>query len=440
MSSPDLVAKNGDTDVVSESDLRVPRSVAVTPDSAAEAEAAIADVVADRDVLGDGIHVLTAVLLVVGVVGSLRMPLPEASLNLILYTAFAAIYFAGSVYLDEKEESVQLFWLFGLLAVWMAIMFVTPMGAYLAFTIFFLFLRVLDGVRGIVSVMFATSITVIMQIPSGLTLGGIMGPTVSAIVTVAIYFAFTTLSHISRQRAQLIHELMETREQLAESEREAGINAERQRIAHEIHDTLAQGLSSIQMLLHAADRGLDRIDAAHEGDEAVDSSQPRHHIELARTVAADNLQEARAMIAALQPATLAETSLQQALERVAQNWADTSEIVIDVEVDGTARQLPMKTEAALLRIAQGATGNVVKHAGASRARITLTYDENIVRLDVVDNGAGFDLADVDKRPSGLGHVGLAAMRQRAAEQGGQMEIETEPGRGTAVSVTMPCTE
>ena len=98
----------------------------------------------------------------------------------------------------------------------------------------------------------------------------------------------------------------------------------------------------------------------------------------------------------------------------------------------------MKSEAALLRIAQGATGNVVKHAGASRARITLTYDEDVVRLDVVDNGAGFDLADVDKRPSGLGHVGLAAMRQRAAEQGGEMEIETEPGRGTAVSVTMPC--
>ena len=140
-----------------------------TPDT--EAEAVIADVVADRDVLGDGIHVLTAVLLVVGVIGSLRMPLPEASLNLVLYTAFAAIYFAGSVYLDDKEETVQLFWLFGLLAVWMGIMFVTPMGAYLAFTIFFLFLRVLDGVRGIVSVMFATSITVIMLVPSGLTLG-----------------------------------------------------------------------------------------------------------------------------------------------------------------------------------------------------------------------------------------------------------------------------
>ncbi|NYM59668.1 sensor histidine kinase, partial [Salmonella enterica subsp. enterica serovar Typhimurium] len=85
-------------------------------------------------------------------------------------------------------------------------------------------------------------------------------------------------------------ELIETRSQLAATERDAGMVAERQRIAHEIHDTLAQGLSSIQMLLHSADRDLDKQDA----DKA------RERIELARRTAADNLHEARAMIAALQ--------------------------------------------------------------------------------------------------------------------------------------------
>jgi len=97
----------------------------------------------------------------------------------------------------------------------------------------------------------------------------------------------------------------------------------------------------------------------------------------------------------------------------------------------------MRTEAALLRIAQGAVGNVAKHAGATRCRVTVTYEPDEVRLDVVDNGRGFDPAEVQTRPAGLGHIGLAAMRQRAVELGGVLEVEGTPGAGSAVSVAIP---
>lgn len=143
------------------------------------------------------------------------------------------------------------------------------------------------------------------------------------------------------------------------------------------------------------------------------------------------------MIAALQPTALAETSLAGALERMTANFAATAGIDIDVDVEGDAVQLPMKIEAALLRIAQGAVGNVVKHSGATKARVTVTYDENEVRVDIVDNGRGFDPAVVEARPAGLGHIGLSAMHRRAEELGGTVTLESTPGSGAAVSVSVP---
>ncbi|MCK6161754.1 sensor histidine kinase [Corynebacterium simulans] len=374
----------------------------------------------ETEALRNGIHILTATLLVVAIFSTVRLPLWQAVINLLLLTAFAAIYFAGSVFLEQWPKGVRYLWLVILSVVWMADMFVAPVAIYLVFALFFLYLYVLDLYVGIVCVIAATAISVIIQIPGGLTFGGVMGPAVSALVTVAIYYAFRALSLMNR-------ELIETRSQLAESERESGMIAERQRIAHEIHDTLAQGLSSIQMLLHAADRDL--------GKEDIQRAQER--IELARRTAADNLHEARAMIAALQPPALAETSLEAALNRMAENFAATSSVNVEVEAEGEELKLPMKVEAALLRIAQGAVGNVVKHAGATRARITVTYAPDEVRVDVVDNGHGFDVAKVQDQPAGLGHIGLSAMSRRAEELGGEVVVESTPGSGTAVSVSMP---
>lgn len=385
------------------------------------------------DVMRNGIHILTATILVVAILMSVRMSLAAAAFNLVLLSVFAALYFVGSFYMDRMSYALKLVWLAALTVVWIVDILVAPAGIYLLFVLFFFYLRVLGMVWGVIAVIFGTAVSVGIQFPQGLTFGGVMGPVVSALVTVAIFYAFDRLHAINMERAALIRELMETRQQLAETERAAGVAGERQRIAHEIHDTLAQGLSSIQMLLHAANRDL----GANGGAGNVDKARER--IDLARHTAADNLQEARAMIAALQPVALSQTSLVGALERMSEGFAAAGELDIEVDSDGMVHQLPMKLEAVLLRIAQGAVGNVAKHANATRARITVTYEDKGVRVDVVDNGDGFDLAAVQSRPAGLGHIGLAAMKRRAEEVGGEVVIESTPGHGTAVSVSVPLT-
>lgn len=360
------------------------------------------------------------------------MPVGPAATNVMLLSGFAAIYFGGWSYLDRWDMFPKTVWLAALTLLWFVDMMLAPAAMYMVFSLFFLYLRVFDDWRGIVLVLFATAAAIGVQIPGGLTFGGAMGPAVSALVSVAIHF---TIMKLARTNVAL----HEAQEQLAASEHNAGMIAERQRIAHEIHDTLAQGLSSIQMLLHAADRDLAAAGAVEVGGEntTADVEKARERIALARKTAANNLLEARAMIAALQPAALAETSLEEAIRRLTADFAQTSGIDIDVDVEGTARQLPMKQEAALLRITQGAVGNVVKHSQATRARVTVTYADDEVRVDVVDNGRGFDVAAVEGRPAGLGHIGLSAMRRRAEELGGQVVIESQPGGPTAVSVVMP---
>lgn len=380
----------------------------------------------ESEVLRNGVHILTTALLVIAIFTSVNMPMDLAISNLMVLSTFAAIYFAGWTFMDQWNQGAKAMWLGILTVMWFCDMLLAPAGMYLVFTLFFLYMRVFEDWRGVVLTCFATALSIAVQVPHGVTFGGAMGPVVSALVMLAIHYSMSKLERINR-------ELKDTRQQLADTERAAGVAAERQRIAHDIHDTVAQGLSSIQMLLHAADRDLDVADFPQD-------ARARERIALARRTASESLAEARAMIAALQPAVLAETSLAGALERMVAGFAETADITIDVDVEGEERQLPMKVEAALLRIAQGAVGNVMKHSQATRARVTVTYDEDEVRVDVVDNGRGFNPVEVEARPAGLGHIGLTAMRRRAEELGGQVIIESAPGEGTAVSIAMPLGE
>ncbi|MGD7003510.1 sensor histidine kinase [Corynebacterium halotolerans] len=382
--------------------------------------------------LRSGIHVLTSVLLVVALGVSVRLPLSAAVINLVLCSLFAFTYFFGAMWWNQWGQKAQLAWVTALTVLWVFQLPVGPVAVYLVFPLFFLYLQIIGGIGGVVAVVVTTAVAILTQVPAGLTVGGVMGPGVSALVTLAINYAFTKLARANRERQDLIDQLMATRSELAETQHAAGVVAERQRIAHEIHDTLAQGLSSIQMLLHVAESELTDSPLSD-----ADRAAPLERIRLARSTAAENLSEARAMIAALQPAALSTASLDGALQRIAANHGAASGLDIEVDVDGANRQLAMKEEAALLRIAQGAVANVVTHAAAVRCRISLSYGVDEVRLDVVDDGCGFDPADVANRPAGLGHVGLAAMRQRAEELGGVLEVESAPGAGTAISVALP---
>lgn len=230
----------------------------------------------------------------------------------------------------------------------------------------------------------------------------------------------------SMERQQMIEQLQATRSELAQAERQAGMLEERQRLAGEIHDTLAQGFTSIVMHLEAADPLL-----------ADDLAGARKHIEQARQTARESLGAARQVLWALRPDVVQHELLDQALERVAQRWSSESGIPVATEVSGVQQPLPAAIQATFLRTAQEALANVLKHAHASRVNLTLTYMEDEVILDVQDDGRGFDPTQTARQAELEHGYGLIALQERAAQLGGSLQIESAPGEGTTLVLALP---
>jgi signal transduction histidine kinase len=237
----------------------------------------------------------------------------------------------------------------------------------------------------------------------------------------------TTIEELDATNARLSAALEENASlhaQLLVQAREAGVRAERERMAREIHDTIAQGLTGIVAQLEAAD--------VADGDAVV----RRRHIDTARGLARESLTEARRSVAALAPGRLEEARLPDAITGMAKKWAETSGVALSVETTGDPVALLPDLEVALYRVAQEALANVGKHAGATRVGLTLSYMDDVVVLDVRDDGSGFDPATYGGPVAGSG-FGLAAMEQRLRRVSGRWEIESAPGEGTAVSASVP---
>jgi len=264
--------------------------------------------------------------------------------------------------------------------------------------------------------------------------GALLGAIFSVIFTIISIFFFAAITRQSQERKRLIDELMATRAALAEQERQAGIVEERQRLAREIHDTLAQGFTSIVMHLEAAEPHI-----------PAEAAALRRHIEQARATARESLNDARRLVWALRPVQLEQGgSLADALARVARRWSEDTGIAAHITVDGTPVPLPTDVEVTLFRITQEALANVRKHARASRVDITLSYLGDEILLDVQDDGVGFDRLTVsDASGSVDGGFGLTGMRERLRMLGGSLMIESAPGEGTSITVALPvttCTE
>ncbi|WP_327303521.1 sensor histidine kinase [Streptomyces sp. NBC_01298] len=347
---------------------------------------------------------------------------PRAGWVVAACALLAAVYVAGVrtpvVHSSARAGAV---WLAGLCAAWAALLVVSPDGLWIAFPLYFLELHLLRLRWGVAAVAAtaAAAIGGFLAHSSAVTPGAFLGPLLGGAVAVATVLGYQALYRESERRRELIEELITTRAELAAAERGAGILAERERLAREIHDTLAQGLSSIQLLLRAAERSLPEDSAALP------------HIGRAREAAQENLAEARRFVRALTPPDLEHGSLPAALERLCSGAPGPR---VRFSLSGTPRPLPTPYEVALLRIAQSALANVVRHAGAGRAEITLTFMDSSVTLDIVDDGKGFDPTSA---PSGEGGFGLPAMRSRAETLSGLFTVESAPGQGTAVAVTLP---
>ncbi|MGW4796487.1 sensor histidine kinase [Nonomuraea sp. NPDC004297] len=225
------------------------------------------------------------------------------------------------------------------------------------------------------------------------------------------------LEDANERLATLGQENAELQGKLLAAARRTGVEGERGRMAREIHDTVAQGLAGIVTQLEAAE------EVAHDA-EAV-----RRRLAVARGLARESLTEVRRSLDDLRPGPLAESKLPDALASLVSGWGDTHEASATLTVTGPARLLHPEVEMTLFRAVQEALANVARHAEAGRTAVTLSYMEDVVVADIRDDGVGFT-------PSQEG-FGLTAMRQRVARLAGNVEVESAPGQGTAVSVSVP---
>ncbi|MCR6484226.1 sensor histidine kinase [Amycolatopsis sp. OK19-0408] len=272
-----------------------------------------------------------------------------------------------------------------------------------------------------------TTVVILLSPLSAVVNDGLAGPTLHILLPMtAILIVFGILSgkfilHVieeSRARAELITQLEASQAEVARLSREAGTAAERERLAREIHDTLAQGFTSIVTLAQAIESEVD-----------TDPAAARRHAELAARTARDNLTEARAMVAALAPADLTSGSLVDAVRRQADRLADETGLAVRYEVDDALPALAMAGEVVLLRGAQEALNNIRRHAAASSVSVRLSVVDDAVRLFVRDDGGGFD-------PDSVSGFGLRGMRSRAEQVGGRLSVRSGPS-GTELTLEVP---
>ncbi|MGW4894961.1 sensor histidine kinase, partial [Kitasatospora sp. NPDC004240] len=279
-------------------------------------------------------------------------------------------------------------------ALWVVLVLLAPSFSWCAVPLVYTALRTLPPRAAIPLVATLTLLVVVgeARLPGPVDANLLLLPPAVAALATAVFLYMERQSE--RQRA-LIDDLVRTRRELAATERREGTLAERERLAMEIHDTLAQGLSSQQMLLQAADR-------TWEADPAT----ARGHVRTAAEVAGRNLAEARRFVHDLAPAELADgRTLDQALRALAERESAESGLPVRFHLDGTPVPLSPAAQSALLRIAQGALANVREHAGASAAALTLSFLGDQAVLDIADDGRGFGLPSEAAGPGAITGAG-----------------------------------
>lgn len=378
-----------------------------------------------------GAHLLFFLLLTVGVVRAVAdgdHPVPVVALAAVV----AAWYLCGIWFVRRRglengepvERRLGQLWLAVLVVGWLMLMAADANFVWLAFALFFLCFPLFSTpvALAVTGLLTAAAIAATLWHGTSNTAATIFGPVFGAAAAAGMALVYQQLVRQSAQRQQLVDELTEAhrellgaQDELVALQRETGALAERSRLAREIHDTLAQGFSSILLLSRAGQRGPDDPTAIFT--------------QIAET-AQQNLVEARRVVEALAPAALETAPLQSALRRLLVQLQQQTGITTELITDGEAMSPFMDYDVALLRVAQSALANVRLHSQAQRVRATLSYSSDEVRLDIVDDGVGFDQREA-------GGFGLRSMRDRLAELGGTLVVESAPGDGTAVAATLP---
>ena len=363
-----------------------------------------------------GQHIIAALLTTIGVIRAVGVGTP-APAAIVAGLAILAWHTAGAI-LPARTPSrrAAVWWLIGFAVIWIAAVAVSSEFVWVAFLLWLLAGHLLPTVWG-------------------LTFSALVfGPAIGGVFAFAISRGYLQLLHDAAERERLVaslrlaqQEMSALQDELLLAQRHSGAVAERTRISRDIHDTVAQGLSSIRLLAHAG--------AARSQDpEATDT------LTRVESLAGDSLTDVRRIIAALAPAELEAAALAAALRRVLDRAAEESGLATELHVDESLPRLPTAVEVALLRTAQSALANVRLHAQATRVVLSLIDDDTTVRLDLIDDGVGFDVAaweSGDQGRSTTSGFGLRFMRTRLRELGGGLDIESAPGEGTALSAHLP---
>lgn len=375
-----------------------------------------------------GQHLLTGLLVVIGVIRALGV---EASVPAVIVAAAA---FTLAYWFPVIGRRPQLIttpgWLAVLAIVWVGMLAASGEFIWLAFVLWLLAGQVLSLRAAIVFslVVFVLVVLAPLAHHGSVAYASVLGPLVGGIFALGISRGYLALLDDVRRREQLVrsleqaqHDMAALHDELALTQRHAGRVAERTRLARDIHDTVAQGLSSISLLARAA------------ADPDADTARALGQIE---SLARDGLEDLRRIIAALTPTELADRALPAALARLVERFGAETGIEVSLAVDDSVPMLDARAEVALLRTAQSALGNVRRHANATRVVLSLVDAGDVIRLDVIDDGTGFDVARVAGGAGTTGY-GLSFMRGRLRELGGGLDVESIPGEGSAISAYLP---
>ncbi len=389
-------------------------------------------------------------LLLVGV-GLARSVATGASLPWLVVSEVALLgwYAVGTRLAGRPGSGAALWWLLGLTVAWLGTVLVSPENVWVAVTLWLLaghFLRVKWAVLYTVLVL---ALVIAAQAHGGMPWGSgmIMGPAVGAVFSLVLSLGQHRLVRDGIERQRLVDSLIEAQSaseelhaELAAAQRESGVLEERTRLSRDIHDGVAQTFSSILLTARTA------------SDTTLTPQEQRAVLSRIEDSAREGLEESRRVVRALAPRDLADSGLTASLRRTLATLSAQTGIATDLHVDGEITTLPTAVEVALLRVAQGALANVRQHAGATRVVATLTDLGDSVRLDIVDDGRGFDPSATASRArpgdttgagrtgaGPIGGFGLRGSRDRLRALGGGLDIESRPGEGTALTAYLPLT-
>ena len=377
------------------------------------------------------VHALLYLLIALAAGLALAPPMGSGDLVLVaLLVVLASVYSIGARWtLRHSPSPLGSWWALGYLLpsvlVWAGALALDPGAVWIAFGLDFAVLYALPILGGVIGLVAVTALAVLGYgsrdgAPSA---GEVIGPVVGALVALAVVLTVRALQQEVDRRTRLARELAAARDLIAEQTRTAATAEERDRIARELHDTVAQSTLSIQLLLDAADGALHRRDDAEAG----------RLLDEARAAARRTSVQTRRFVDDAEPELPTPAALHEELVRIVERGAVEGQVDLrlrdDLLTDPDCPPLPRSVSRALVRLAENLVANVVRHADAERAMVTVSHQGGQVLLDVVDHGRGFD-----REAEGFG---LRSARARAASVGGTLLVESAPGEGTAVQVTLP---